>query len=383
MIHKSPIYLDYAATTPVDERVIQKMNQCLAREGIFGNPSSAHSFGTQAKEWVERARNQVAELLQGVSRNFIFTSGATEANNLAIKGVANFYRERGRHIITGKTEHKSVLEPCAYLEQEGFSVTYLNTDQHGLIDIDEFTAALKADTTLVSIMHVNNETGVTQNIEAIGKITRKRGIFFHVDATQSIGKIPIDLQKLSVDLLSFSAHKFYGPKGIGALYVNDMPRVRLIPQLQGGAQERKLRAGTLPTHQIVGLGEACQMVKEMLPVETAKIRLLRDRFWQGICDLPQVTLNSPEEVAVPHILNVCFGAMQNEILLDRLKNIAATYASACNTIQLEPSHVLKAMGMSDLTASRSIRFSFGRFSTKEEIDEAIDIIRTQYLRGEH
>jgi len=381
MTKKKPIYLDYAATTPVDPRVAQKMGDCLSAEGSFGNPASLHPFGTEALEKVENARKYIARLLHVAARQIIFTSGATEANNLAIKGVADFYLERGKHIVTLQTEHPAVLDTCAYLERKGFSVTYLRPKKNGLLDFDVFEAALREDTILVSIMHVNNETGVIQDIDSIGRITRRRGIFFHVDAAQSVGKIPIDLQKLKVDLMSLSAHKIYGPKGIGALYINDTPRVRLIPQLHGGGQERKMRAGTLATHQIIGMGEACRILLEDLGADLIKIKKLRDLFWEGIKNLPATFLNVELDTTLPSILNVRFESMEKQALITAFKRLAFSTASACNSTSIEPSHVLRAMGYNDKEADHSFRFSFGRFTTIEEIEEAVAIIQEKYLKS--
>jgi cysteine desulfurase len=379
----NPIYLDYAATTPVDPRVVQKMMACLSVNGVFGNPASHHAFGLKAKEKVEENRKHIADLIHTVPRNILFTSGATEANNLAIKGIAKFYHTRGKHIVTCKTEHKAVLDVCGQLEKEGFLVTYLDPESNGLVVCDKIKSALRPDTVLVSIMHVNNETGVKQNIESIGEITRKRGIFFHVDAAQSLGKIPIDVQQLSVDLMSFSAHKIYGPKGIGALYVGDRPRVRLNAEIQGGEQERSMRAGTLATHQIVGFGEACRIAAQNLKTqsiegisESDQIKSHRDRFWAAIQDLPGVILNSDPDICVPNILNVRFKA---NILL-ALQRLAVSNGAACNTFTIEPSHVLRAMGFSPEQADCSIRFSFGRFTIPEEITVAIEIVRATVLQ---
>jgi cysteine desulfurase len=368
----SSIYLDYAATTPVDTRVVQKMMACLSFDGIFGNPASPHIFGLQAKEKVEVARKQVADLIHTVPRNIVFTSGATEANNLAIKGIAR--QTRGKHIITSKTEHKAVLDVCGQLEKEGFEITYLDVLSNGLVDIENLKAALRADTVLVSVMQVNNETGVIQDIKKIGEITRERGIMFHVDAAQSLGKIDIDLENLSVDLMSFSAHKLYGPKGIGALYVGDKARMRLQPEIQGGRQERNMRAGTLATHQIVGFGEACGIAGENIDRESAKMSDFRARFWKGLQDLPGVVLNSDFEISASNIVNICF----KKNILSKLKDLAVSKGSACNTLTIDPSHVLRAMGLNHEAADSSIRFSFGRFTTESDIDKAISMVREKY-----
>lgn len=370
-LNTAPIYLDYAASTPVDPRVAQKMFQCLTAEDSFGNAGALHSFGEGAKRVIEESRGKIAAVLHAAPRQIIFTSGATEANNLAIKGVAQFYQSRGKHIITAQTEHKSVLEPCAYLETQGFSVTYLKPNPHGLIDLEDLKAAIKPETILVSIMQVNNETGLIQDITAIGTLTRRLGIFLHVDAVQSFGKLPIDLQALPVDLLSLSAHKVYGPKGIGALYIGDNPRVRLVPLFQGGGQERKFRAGTLPTHQIVGMGEAFAIANQEMQSNIDKITALRNQFWQGIKDLPGVYLNAESDLCVPNIVNIRFETIQKESFMQSLKNLALSSASACNSITIEPSHVLRAMGISDETANRSFRFSFGRMTTPQEIEFAV------------
>lgn len=378
MTNNYPLYLDYAATTPVDPRVVQKMTECLSLDGVFGNPASPHVFGLKAKEKVEEGRKQLADLINTVPRNILFTSGATEANNLAIKGIVRLpqHQTRGKHIVTSKTEHKAVLDVCGQLEKEGFEVTYLDPLPNGLIDLDKLKAALRSDTILVSIMHVNNETGVIQDIAKIGEITRKFGIFFHVDAAQSLGKISIDIQRLPVDLMSFSAHKIYGPKGIGALYVGDRPRVRLSAEMHGGAQERNMRAGTLATHQIVGFGEACRIAGENLQTETATIQTYRDRFWRGIQDLPEIGLNSDPTISVPNILNIRFKIN----ILSALQRVAVSNGSACNTLTIEPSHVLRAMGLGDMQSDCSIRFSFGRFTTEKEIDIAVDIVREKVLQ---
>jgi cysteine desulfurase len=385
MTNVNPIYLDYAATTPVDPRVVQKMLECLSVDGAFGNPASQHIFGVKAKEKVEAGRKHIADLIHTVPRNILFTSGATEANNLAIKGVVKFNQSRGKHIVTCKTEHKAVLDVCRQLEKEGFFLTYLDPEPNGLLDINKLESALRSDTLLVSIMQVNNETGVRQNIEAIGALTRKRGIFFHVDAAQSLGKIPIDVQQLPVDLMSFSAHKIYGPKGIGALYVGDRPRVRLNAEMQGGEQERNMRAGTLATHQIVGFGEACRIAGEVVS-EHDQIKAYRDRLWAGIQDLPGVSLNSDVDICVPNILNVRFSTnipptppMKGGA--NKVREIlAVSNGAACNTLTIEPSHVLRAMGLSAAQADCSIRFSFGRFTTAEEITMAIQIVRKMVLQ---
>lgn len=373
---KLPIYLDYSATTPVDPRVAEKMMQYLTIDGIFGNPASrSHRFGWQAEEAVDIARNQVAELIGADSREIVITSGATEADNLAIKGAAAFYQKKGKHIITSKTEHKAVLDTCRQLEREGFEVTYLAPQRNGLIDLNDLEAAMRDDTILVSIMHVNNEIGVIQDIEKIGELCREKGIIFHVDATQSVGKIPVDVNKMKVDLMSFSSHKLYGPKGIGGLYVRRKPRVRIEAQMHGGGHERGMRSGTLATHQIVGMGEAYRLCKEEMGAEMERLRGLRDRLWNGIKDMEEVYLNGDLEHGAPHILNVSFAYVEGESLMMALKDIAVSSGSACTSASLEPSYVLRALGMSDELAHSSIRFSLGRFTTEEEIDYTIELVK--------
>ena len=372
---KLPIYLDYSATTPVDPRVAEKMMQCLTMDGTFGNPASrSHRFGWQAEEAVDIARNQVAELVNADPREIVFTSGATESDNLAIKGAANFYKKKGNHIITCKTEHKAVLDTCRQLEREGFEVTYLAPQSNGLIDLKDLDAAIREETILISIMHVNNEIGIVQDINAIGELCRSRGIIFHVDATQSVGKLPIDLATLKVDLMSFSAHKLYGPMGIGALYVRRKPRIRLEAQQHGGGHERGMRSGTLPVHQIVGMGEAYRIAKVEMAEESARLRGLRLRLWNGIKDIEEVYLNGDLENGAPHILNASFNYVEGESLMMSLKDLAVSSGSACTSASLEPSYVLRALGMNDELAHSSIRFSLGRFTTEEEIDYAIKLI---------
>ncbi|CNI86913.1 MULTISPECIES: IscS subfamily cysteine desulfurase [Yersinia] len=373
---KTPIYLDYAATTPVDPRVAEKMMQYMTMDGIFGNPASrSHKFGWQAEEAVDIARNQIAELVGADPREIVFTSGATESDNLAIKGAANFYQKKGKHIITCKTEHKAVLDTCRQLEREGFEVTYLAPLSNGIINLKDLEAAMREDTILVSIMHVNNEIGVVQDIAEIGEMCRSRGIIFHVDATQSVGKLPIDLSKLKVDLMSFSAHKVYGPMGIGALYVRRKPRIRIEAQQHGGGHERGMRSGTLPVHQIVGMGEAYRIAKEEMASEAARLRTLRDRLWNGFKDIEEVYLNGDLENGAPGILNVSFNYVEGESLIMALKDLAVSSGSACTSASLEPSYVLRALGMNDELAHSSIRFSLGRFTTEEEIDYAIALVR--------
>lgn len=373
---KLPIYLDYSATCPVDPRVAEKMMQCLTMDGLFGNPASrSHRFGWQAEEAVDLARNQVADLIGADPREIVFTSGATESNNLAIKGVAHFYASKGKHIITSKTEHKAVLDTCRQLEREGFEVTYLEPMPNGLFTIEMIENAMRDDTILVSIMHVNNEIGVVQNIAAIGELCRSRKILLHVDAVQGVGKIPVDVEALKVDLLSVSAHKVYGPKGIGALFVRRKPRVRLEAQMHGGGHERGMRSGTLPTHQIVGMGEAFRIAKEEMVSEGERILALRQRLWNGIKDIEAVYINGDLEQRVPGNLNVSFAYVEGESLIMALKDLAVSSGSACTSASLEPSYVLRALGLNDELAHSSIRFSMGRFTTEEEIDYAVKLIR--------
>ena len=373
---KLPIYMDYAATTPVDPRVAEKMMQYLTPNGIFGNPASrSHKFGWQAEEAVDIARNQIADLIGADSREIVFTSGATEADNLAIKGAAHFNKAKGKHIITCKTEHKAVLDTCRQLEREGYEVTYLAPESNGILDLDKLVAAMRSDTTVVSIMHVNNETGVIQDIEKIGEMCRERGIVFHVDATQSVGKLAIDLSKLKVDLMSFSGHKIYGPKGIGGLYVRRKPRVRIEAQMHGGGHERGMRSGTLPVHQIVGMGEAYRIAKEEMATEMPRLLALKNRLWNGLKDIEEVYLNGSLEHSVPNILNVSFAYIEGESLMMALKDLAVSSGSACTSASLEPSYVLRALGLNDELAHSSIRFSFGRFSTEEEVDYVIKLIK--------
>ncbi|MWP49269.1 MULTISPECIES: IscS subfamily cysteine desulfurase [unclassified Gilliamella] len=373
---KLPIYMDYAATTPVDPTVAEKMMQYLTPDGIFGNPASrSHKFGWQAEEAVDIARNQIADLIGADSREIVFTSGATEADNLAIKGAAHFNQAKGKHIITCKTEHKAVLDTCRQLEREGYEVTYLTPESDGILDLDKLAAAMRSDTTVVSIMHVNNETGVIQDIEKIGEMCRERGIVFHVDATQSVGKLPIDLTKLKVDLMSFSGHKIYGPKGIGGLYVRRKPRVRIEAQMHGGGHERGMRSGTLPVHQIVGMGEAYHIAKEVMATEMPRLLSLKNRLWNGLKDIEEVYLNGSLEHSVPNILNVSFAYIEGESLMMALKDLAVSSGSACTSASLEPSYVLRALGLNDELAHSSIRFSIGRFSTEEEIDYVIKLVK--------
>ncbi|MFN2047461.1 IscS subfamily cysteine desulfurase [Pantoea agglomerans] len=378
---KLPIYLDYAATTPADPRVASKMMQFLTLDGTFGNPASrSHRFGWQSEEAVDVARNQIAELVNADPREIIFTSGATESDNLAIKGAAHAHQARGKHIITSQTEHKAVLDSCQQLEREGFAVTYLTPAANGIISPDQLRAALRDDTILVTLMHVNNETGVIQDIAAFGELCREREILFHVDATQSVGKLPIDLSQLPVDLMSFSAHKLYGPKGIGALYVRRKPRVQIAAQIHGGGHERGMRSGTLPVHQIVGMGEAYRIAAEERETEMARLQTLRDRLWQGISTLPDVTLNGDLQQSAPNILNLSFADVEGESLIMALKDLALSSGSACTSASLEPSYVLRAMGLSEELAHSSLRFSLGRFTTQEEIDYAIALVQKSVTR---
>ncbi|WP_438282140.1 IscS subfamily cysteine desulfurase [Pseudomonas alabamensis] len=368
---KLPIYLDYSATTPVDPRVAQKMVECLTLDGNFGNPASrSHLFGWKAEEAVEHARRQVAELINADPREIVWTSGATESDNLALKGVAHFYATKGKHIITSKVEHKAILDTARQLEREGFEVTYLEPGEDGIVTPAMVEAALRDDTILVSIMHVNNEVGSITDIAAIGELTRSRGVLFHVDAAQSAGKVEIDLQKLKVDLMSFSAHKVYGPKGIGALYVSRKPRVRLEAGIHGGGHERGMRSGTLPTHQIVGMGEAFAIAKQEMAAENVRIKALSDRFFKQVSDLEELYVNGSKTARVPHNLNLSFNYVEGESLLMSLKDIAVSSGSACTSASLEPSYVLRALGRNDELAHSSIRFSFGRFTTEEEVDYA-------------
>lgn len=370
---KLPIYLDYSATTPVDPRVAEKMIPYLVEK--FGNPASrSHAFGWEAEAAVEEAREQVAKLVNADPKEIIWTSGATESDNLAIKGAAHFYSGKGKHVITVKTEHKAVLDTCRELEREGFEVTYLDVRENGLIDLDVFRAALRPDTILVSVMFVNNEIGVIQPIAEIGEICRAKGIVFHVDAAQATGKVDIDLQQIKVDLMSFSAHKTYGPKGIGALYVRRKPRVRLEAQMHGGGHERGFRSGTLATHQIVGMGEAFRIAREEMAIENKRIRTLRDRLLTGLQDIEHVHINGDLEQRIPHNLNISFAYVEGESMLMAIKDLAVSSGSACTSASLEPSYVLRALGRDDELAHSSIRFTIGRFNTEEEIDYAIRLL---------
>ncbi len=367
-----PIYLDYSATSPVDPRVAQKMSECLTLEANFGNPASrSHMFGWKAEEAVETARRQVADLINCDPREIVWTSGATEADNLAIKGAAHFYSKQGKHIITSKIEHKAVLDSCRQLEREGFEVTYLDPAESGIITPEQVAAAIRPDTILVSLMHVNNEIGVINDIEAIGKITREKNVIFHVDAAQSTGKIDIDLDKMPVDLMSLTAHKVYGPKGIGALFVRRKPRVRIEPQMHGGGHERGMRSGTLATHQIVGMGEAYRIAKAEMHEENARILALRDRLLDGLKDIEEVYVNGDLAHRVAGNLNISFNFVEGESLMMALRDLAVSSGSACTSASLEPSYVLRAIGLNDELAHSSLRISLGRFTQEAEIDYAI------------
>ena len=371
----STIYLDYASTTPVDPRVASKMMEFLTPDGEFGNPASrSHRFGWKADEAVEEARSHVANLVNCDPREIVLTSGATEADNLAIKGVARFYKSKGNHIITSKIEHKAVLDPCRQLEREGFEVTYLDPDQNGVINPSDVKAAIKDTTVLISIMHINNELGSVNDISKIGEIARKNGSFFHVDAAQSTGKIDIDLSSLPVDLMSFSAHKTYGPKGIGALFVRRKPRVRIEAQIHGGGHERGMRSGTLPTHQIVGMGEAFRIAKEEMNNDKKRIQSLHDKFYKSISNIEEIYVNGDIKNKVSNILNISFAYVEGESLIMALKDIAVSSGSACTSASLEPSYELRALGRKVELASSSIRFSFGRFTTEEDVDYTLNLI---------
>jgi cysteine desulfurase len=371
---KAPIYLDYSATTPVDPRVAAKMIPWLTEH--FGNPASrSHAFGWEAEAAVENARAEVAKLVNCDPKEIVWTSGATESDNLALKGAAHFYKAKGKHLVTVKTEHKAVLDTCRELERQGFEATYLDPEPDGLVDVEKFKAALRPDTILASVMHVNNEIGVIQPIAEFGEICRSKGVLFHVDAAQSTGKAPIDLAKLKVDLMSFSAHKTYGPKGIGALYVRRKPRVRLEAQMHGGGHEKGFRSGTLATHQIVGMGEAFRIAREEMATECERVRMLRDRLLAGIRGLEEVYVNGDLEHRVPHNLNVSFNFVEGESLIMGIKELAVSSGSACTSASLEPSYVLRALGRNDELAHSSIRFTIGRFTTEAEIEFAVRLIK--------
>ena len=376
---KLPVYLDYSATTPVDPRVAQKMIPYLTE--MFGNPASrSHPYGWTAEQAVEEAREHVAALLGADSREIVWTSGATEGNNLAIKGAAMFYKDKGRHLITQKTEHKATLDTCRELERQGFEVTYLDPEPNGLVDLEKFRAAIRPDTIVASIMMVNNEIGVIQPIAEMGEICRDKGVIFHCDAVQAAGKVEINLQTLKVDLLTVTAHKVYGPKGIGALYIRRKPRVRIEAQIHGGGHERGMRSGTLPTHQIVGMGEAFRIAEEEMVSENARIRVLRDRLWNGLKDMEEVHLNGDLEHRIPGNLNISFNFVEGESLIMAIKDVAVSSGSACTSASLEPSFVLRALGLSDELAHSSIRMTIGRFSTEEEIDFTIDLLKRKIAK---
>ena len=374
-----PIYMDYGATTPVDQRVVDAMIPWLREH--FGNPASrSHAWGWEAEEAVEKARAQVAELIGADPREIIWTSGATESNNLALKGAAQFYKGRGKHIVTVKTEHKAVLDTVRELERQGFEATYLDVQEDGLLDLEKFKAALRPDTILVSVMAVNNEIGVIQDIPAIGAMCRERGIIFHVDAAQATGKMPIDLATLPVDLMSLASHKTYGPKGIGALYVRRKPRVRIEAQMHGGGHERGMRSGTLPTHQIVGMGEAFRIAREEMGAENERIRALHQRLLRGLSDIEQTFLNGHADKRVPHNLNMSFNFVEGESLIMGIKGIAVSSGSACTSASLEPSYVLRALGRSDELAHSSLRMTIGRFTTEEEIDYVVSTLKDRVAK---
>tara|TARA_R110002110_G_scaffold406421_1_gene626516 strand:- start:359420 stop:360568 length:1149 start_codon:yes stop_codon:yes gene_type:complete len=378
---QKPIYLDYLATTPVDPRVAEQMIDCLSLEGNFGNPASrSHIYGWKAEAAVENARRQVADLLHADPREIVWTSGATESDNLAIKGAAHFHQEKGKHIVTSRIEHKAVLDTCQHLQREGFEVTYLDPGSDGLITPGAVAEALRDDTILVSIMHANNEVGTVNDITGIGEVTRNAGVLFHVDAAQSAGKVEIDLETMKVDLMSLSAHKMYGPKGIGVLYVRRTPRVRLEAQMHGGGHERGMRAGTLATHQIVGMGAAAQIAREEMAAESSRLTALRERFWDGISDLEEVNINGSREQRLPGAINVSFAFVDGESLIMALKDLAISSGSACTSASLEPSYVLSALGLSDELAHSSLRFSFGRFTSEEDVDLTIEQLRSAVTR---
>lgn len=374
-----PVYLDYSATTPVDPRVVEKMVPWLYEH--FGNPASrSHAYGWEAEEAVEQARSEVAQLVNCDPRELVWTSGATESINLAIKGAAHFYAQRGKHLITLKTEHKATLDTCRELERQGFEVTYLDVQENGLMDLEAFKAALRPDTSVVSILYVNNEIGVIQDIASIGEVCREKGIIFHVDAAQATGKVVIDLQQLKVDLMSFCAHKTYGPKGIGALFIRRKPRVRLEAQIHGGGHERGFRSGTLATHQIVGMGEAFRLARIEMQSENERILGLRDRLWQGVSQIEEVYLNGDIHQRVPHNLNVSFNYVEGESLIMAIKELAVSSGSACTSASLEPSYVLRALGRNDELAHSSIRFTLGRFTTEQDIDFAVNLLKERVAK---
>lgn len=376
---KQPIYMDYAATTPVAPEAAEKMATCLTMDGVFGNPASrSHKYGWQAEELVDIARHQVADLINADAREIVFTSGATESDNLALKGVAHYHADKGKHIITVKTEHKAVLDPCAQLEKEGFDVTYLDVGEDGLIDLDELRSALREDTILASVMWVNNEIGVIQDIKTIGTICRENGTLFHVDAAQAAGKLTIDVASVPIDLMSISAHKMYGPKGIGALYVRRQPRVRIAAQMHGGGHERGMRSGTLATHQIVGMGVAAELAAEKLSADIERFESMRQQFLSPLLAEEGIQLNGSDTQRVPHIVNVQFAHVEGELLLMSLKDLAVSSGSACTSASVEPSYVLRAIGVSDELAHASLRFSFGRGTTAADIEHAVEHILKTY-----
>ena len=371
-----PIYLDYSSTTPVDKRVASKMTDCLTLDGAFGNPASrSHSFGWDSDQLIKDARQNVANLIKCDSKEIVWTSGATESNNLAIKGAAHFYKSKGNHLITISTEHKAVLDTMRQLELEGYSVTYLDPEPNGLLDLKKLEDAITDQTLLVSVMHVNNEIGVIQDLESIGKLTRSKKVLFHVDAAQSPGKVDIDVNKFNVDLMSLSAHKVYGPKGIGALYVRRKPRVRLEAQMHGGGHERGFRSGTLPTHQIVGMGEAFRIANDEMESDNLRIKTLRDKFWDQIKDVEEIYLNGDLENRIPGNLNISFNYVEGESLIMAIKDIAVSSGSACTSASLEPSYVLRALGRDDELAHSSIRITIGKYTTEEEVDYAVDLLK--------
>ena len=374
-----PIYMDYSATTPVDPRVAELMIPYLTSQ--FGNPASrSHPYGWDAEQAVENAREEVAKLVHCDAREIVWTSGATEGNNLAIKGAAHFYKEKGKHVVTVKTEHKAVLDTCRELEREGFEVTYLQPQADGLITLEQLSDALRTDTVLVSVMLVNNEIGVVQDVAALSKLCRERGVLFHSDAAQATGKVAIDLASWDVDLMTFTAHKTYGPKGIGALYVRRKPRVRLEAQMHGGGHERGMRSGTLATHQIVGMGEAFRLARLEMNTENERVRMLHDRLWNGLSDIEEVYLNGNAEQRVPHNLNVSFNFVEGESLIMGIKELAVSSGSACTSASLEPSYVLRALGRSDELAHSSIRFTIGRFTTEQDVDFAVDLLKSKIAK---
>jgi cysteine desulfurase len=371
-----PIYLDYSATTPVDERVAKAMSECLTKEGTFGNPASrSHPYGWDSEKLIDEARINVANLLGADKREIIWTSGATESDNLAIKGAAYFYKEKGNHLITLSTEHKAVLDTMRFLESEGFEVTYLDPKDNGLVDLDELKKAIKPSTIVISIMHVNNEIGVIQDLESIGKLCKENKIVFHVDAAQSPGKVEIDVNKFNIDLCALSAHKAYGPKGIGALYVRRKPRIRLQPQMHGGGHERGFRSGTLPTHQIVGMGEAFKYAKKEMTEDNKKIKKLRDMLWDGLKGMEEIYLNGDLDQRIPGNLNISFNYVEGESLIMAIKDIAVSSGSACTSASLEPSYVLRALGREDELAHSSIRMTIGKYTTEDEILHTIDLLK--------